>query len=363
MLKIIVLLNLLVTTTFNSYSMLFFYKIIPANPPIFHADFTFNKKELCSPIIDNNILYQAFRSGLIVAQDIENKKFLWEYHVVGKPTATAYYKNILVVTTLKGNIYALNTKNGDLIWSYNTHKEILSKPIIDGDNLYIQTTLDTLYAFNLLNGSLNWQYTSKNILEGLTVHLTPSSYVSNNILYTGFSNGDAVAIDAQTGKLLWTHKPVTEKQLQDITIQPVGNDSIVIFASYDNGLMCLNKKDGTMVWERNDLKRALGLYITGNAVYAIFINGEMYRLDTRTGDTIWKIDLGNESNLLTPVEYNNLILVGVGRNNYKGIVLLDQDNGRIIKYFSIVSGISAAPIIEDNKIYAISNGGYLYCFE
>ncbi len=363
MLKFILLLNLLFTTTFSSYTMLFFYKIIPSNLPIFHAEFNFNGTELCSPIIDNDILYQALQNGLIVAQDIKNQRFLWKYHVVGKPTATAYYRNIIVVTTLKGYIYAINTINGSLLWSYNTHKEILSKPIIDGDNLYVQTTLDILYAFNLSDGSLNWQYTSKNILGGLIVHLTPSPYISNNILYTGFSNGDSVAIDAQSGKLLWTHRPVTEKQLQDIIVQPVGNEYIVVFASYDNGLMCLNKKDGTMVWERNDLKRASGLYLTGSAVYVVLINGEMYRLDIRTGDTIWKIGFGKESNLLTPIEYNNLILVGVGSNKYKGIVLLGQDSGRIIKYFPIVSGIAAAPVIEANKIYAVSNGGFLYCFE
>ncbi len=363
MLKIIVLINLLVASTFHGYSMLFFYRIMPANPPVFHTDLQFHHQQLCSPIIKDNILYQGLQDGTILSQHIETKRVLWEYHVIGQPTGTVYDNDIFVITTLKGTIYALNMNNGNLMWSYDTHKEILSEPVIDGNNLYIQTSLDTLYAFNAQDGSLKWQYSSKNVFEGLIVHLTPAPYISNNILYTGFSNGDAVALDAHTGKLLWTHKPATVKQLQDIVIQAVGNENIVIFASYDNGLMCLSKKDGTMVWERNDLKRAFGLYLTGSAIYATFVDGKVYRLDVRTGDTIWKTDIGNESGLFAPAQYQKLIVVGVGRDRYKGIVLLDRDNGHIIKHFSIVSGLSAVPITWNNRIYATSNGGFLYCFQ
>ena len=343
--------------------MLFFYKIMPANPPVFHTDFQFHHQQLCSPVINDNKVYQGMQDGVILSQDIETKRILWEYHVLGQPTGVASYNNIIVFTTLKGNIYALNKDKGGLLWSYDTHKEILAKPVIQNDKLYVQTSLDTLYAFNLQDGTLNWQYTSKNVLEGLVVHLTPAPYISNNVLYTGFSNGDAVAFDARSGKLLWTHKPATVKQLQDITIQPAGNDSIVIFSSYDNGLMCLNKKDGTMVWERNDLKRAVAMFLTNNALYAAFVDGMIYRLDIRTGDTIWKNSLGSESTFFIPGEYHSLLVLGVEKNTYKGIVLMNEDDGHIVKHFSIVSGISSSPIIEDNRIYATSNGGYLYSFE
>ncbi len=363
MLKIIVLLHFLIASASNSYSMLFFYKIMPVNPPVFHYDLQFHHQQLCSPIIKDNIVYQGMQDGVILAQHIETKRILWEYHVVGQPTGVAYYKNTMFLATLKGNIYALNMENGSLLWSYDTHKEILAKPVIQDKNLYVQTSLDTLYAFNLHDGTLNWQYTSKNVLEGLEVHLTPVPYISNNVLYTGFSNGDAVALDATTGRILWTHKPATVKQFQDITIEPVGNDSIVIFSSYDNGLMCLNKKDGTMVWERNDLKRAVAMFLTNNALYAALIDGKIYRLDIRTGDTIWKDELGSESLFFIPGEYRTLLVLGVEKNKYEGIVLMNEDDGHIVKHFSIVSGLSSAPIIEDDKIYATSNGGFLYSFQ
>lgn len=364
MLKIILLLHFLITSAPSySYNMLFFYKITPENPPIFHTDFQFHHQQLCSPVIKDHKVYQGMQDGLILSQDIETKRILWEYHVIGQPTGVAYNNNIIIFTTLKGNIYALNMDKGGLLWSYDTHKEILAKPVIQNDNLYIQTSLDTLYAFNVNDGTLNWQYTSKNVLEGLVVHMTPAPYISKNVLYTGFSNGDAVAFDTRTGSILWTHKPATVKQFQDITVQPVGNNSIVIFSSYDNGLMCLNKKDGTMVWERNDLKRTVAMFLTKNAVYAGLVDGNMYRLDIRTGDTIWKQSIGSDSTIYIPGEFQTLLVLGIGENTNKGIILMNEENGQIMKHFSIVSGLSSSPLIEDNKIYATSNGGFLYSFQ
>jgi len=344
------------------YNMLYFYKIVPGNPLFFHINLT-PKKELCSPIVQNGILYQGLADGTILSQDIKNKRILWEYHVVGQPTSLIMSQEKIITTTLKGFIYVLDINNGNLIWSYNTHKEIISKPVIDNNMLYLQTTLDTLYAFNISDGTLNWQYNEKNIYEGLLVHLTPSPYISNDVLYTGFSNGDAIALNATNGQIIWLRKPPTTKQLQDIIVRPVGNSQVVLFASYDNGIFCLNKKDGTLVWERNDLIRATALYISETDIYATFVNGMIYRLDLRTGDSIWKTNLGEDPGLTPPELYNNKIILGVEKGKYKGLVLLDPFTGFVVGHFPIVSGVSAPPTIINNKIYAVSNGGFLYCFQ
>ncbi len=361
--RIVIALNLLLATTVPAYRTLFFYKIVPANYLILHTDLKLDHHELCSPIIKDNILYQGLNDDLILSQHIKNKKVLWQFKTIGSPTSTLLYNDLLIATTLKGFIYVINSNTGKLIWSYNTQKEILSGPVVDDNTVYIQTTLDALYAFNITNGSLLWQYSSKNVFSGLIVHLTPAPYIAHNTVFTGFSNGYAVAIDATTGKLLWEKKPPTVKQLQDIVTTPAGNGNIVIFGSYDKGLSCLNKQDGTIIWERSDLTRPTGLYIKANAVYLTRSTGDIYRLDIRTGDTIWKVNLGGEIKLFNPQQLNNSIVIGVSSDSYKGVVLLNADDGHIEHHFSIVSGLSASPVIVNNKIYATSNGGFLYCFE
>ncbi len=347
-------------TAIGSSQLMFFYKIIPSGKPEISTNFTLTQKELCSPIIKDNILYQGLHNNLIVSQDIENKKLLWQYRTNGKPTGVILYKDILIVTTIKGNIYALNRKTGGLIWKYDTRKEILSRAVAVNGNVYIQTTLNTLYAFNISDGALEWQYSLGSMSYGLMVHLAPSPYISGDILYTGFSNGNTVAISAVTGKLIWSNKPRGFRKLQDIVTTPAGSRNIVIFGSFAGGLSALNKKDGTLVWERNDLTKPLGLYVTNKTVYVTRVNGDIYRLDLRTGDTIWKTNLGNEVGLTDIQLFHNSILLGAASGPYKGIILLNKDNGRVINHFQIVSGLSAAPIVVNNRIYTVSNGGFLY---
>ncbi|MCL4557837.1 MAG: PQQ-binding-like beta-propeller repeat protein [Deltaproteobacteria bacterium] len=360
---IIVLSLLFASISAQSVKALFSYKIVPTNYLILHTDLRLNGNELCKPIIKDDVLYQGLHSGLILSQDIENKRILWRFMGVGSPTSAVLYKNILIVSTLKGLVYALNGSSGKLIWSYNTQKQILSRIRVYDYTAYVQTTLDTLYAFDIRDGSLIWQYASKDIVGGLVVHATPTPYISNDVIFTGFSNGSTVALDAKTGKLLWERKPNLIKQFQDIVASPAINKDVVIFGSYENGLSCLNKQDGTIVWERSDLKRPLGLSITGNAVYVTRATGDLYRLDLRTGDTIWKTNLGEKVRLFTPYQLYSLIVVGVDNGKNKGIVVLDPDDGTIKQRFSIVSGLSAGPVLSGNRIYAVSNGGFLYCYE
>lgn len=360
---ILLALNLLFVLANPSYKMSYFYRIMPANTMELHSNFTTYHKEACSPVIQGNTLYQGLYDKTILAQHINNKHVLWTYHTIGEPTGTLLYKDILFITTRKGNVYALDKKNGGLIWSYSTQKEILSRPVVLYNTVYIQTTLDTIYAFSAADGTLIWQYKSRNMLEGLMVHLTPSPYIENNVLYTGFSNGDAAAFNAATGTMEWTKKPKTIKQLQDIIVATGSNGQLIIFGSYDNGLFALNKKDGTMAWERRDLTRPTGIYMTDNAIYAETAIGKVYRLDIRTGDTIWETDLGEDANPTGIACLTHSIVLGTKAGKFKGLVILDKDSGKVVKYFEVVSGISAQPVVIGNNIYAVSDGGFLYCFE
>ncbi len=363
MLATLMTLTAILITKQPTHNMAFFYRIIPTNTLVFHLNFLKSKEEPCSPVVEDNILYQGLYNGLILSQDIENKKILWEYHTYGSPTSLSIYNKILIATTLNGMIYALNKSNGHLIWSYNTQKEIISRAVIYNNTLFVQTTMDNLYAFDASTGSLNWQYAIKNLTGNLTVYATPSPYVSDGMVYTGFSDGEAVALNANTGAVVWDKKPPTTKGFQDIITAPSGNSKVVVFGSYDNGLFCLNRKNGYLVWERNDLKRPIGLYTTPDSLYLIRVNGEIYRLDMRTGDTIWKTLIGKDADLFGPVLYDNLIAIGVGNTVKRGVMLLNKDDGKIIDLFPIVSGLSAPPDVTEDGIYATSNGGFLYKFK
>ena len=57
------------------------------------------------------------------------------------------------------NIYALNARNGALLWSYNTGSQVYSSLALVDGVVYAGANNGNLYALNASTGALLWSYT------------------------------------------------------------------------------------------------------------------------------------------------------------------------------------------------------------
>ena len=57
-----------------------------------------------------------------------------------------------------GNVYALNSTTGTLIWDYTTGDMVVSSPAVFNATVYIGSDDGNIYALNSTTGSMIWEY-------------------------------------------------------------------------------------------------------------------------------------------------------------------------------------------------------------
>jgi outer membrane protein assembly factor BamB len=164
-------------------------------------------------------------TGLLKKWPEAGPKLLWHYEGLGQGhTSAAVTSKAIYITGMldgKGNIYALDF-SGKLLWKKEygqewseNHFGVRSTPLVVKDKLYFMSSFGQLFCLNASNGSTVWsvdlmkEYGARNITWGMTENLLHDG----NVLYCtpGGEDASIIALDINTGKLIWKAKGNGEK--------------------------------------------------------------------------------------------------------------------------------------------------------
>jgi len=162
--------------------------------------------------------------GVMTSWPAGGPKMIWHYDGLGQGHASAAVTSSGVYTSGmidgKGYIFALDLK-GALRWKKEfgpewteNHYGTRSTPLVIDDRLYFISSFGKLFCINTTNGQILWsidtfrEYGGRNTTWGMNENLL----YDGNILYAtpGGRDVSIIAIDRQTGKLLWKSKGTGE---------------------------------------------------------------------------------------------------------------------------------------------------------
>ena len=176
-------------------------------------------------------------------------------------------------------VYALNAKNGKLIWETTTGGGVISSPAVANGIVYVGSNDHKLYALNATTGKKIWTYTTDGEVG--------SPVVKYGVVYIGSSDHKVYALNAQTGKKIWTHTT------DDNTIpgpKLAVADGIVYTASNDGGslrggvLYALSAANGKKLWSYQIDEMITSHVIVDNTIYLTTMN-DLYAFSTITPTT------------------------------------------------------------------------------
>jgi outer membrane protein assembly factor BamB len=193
-------------------------------------------------------------------------------------------------------------------------------PALDGDTLYLTDIKGTVSAVQLASGNVNWH-------TRLKAGASAGAAAGQDTVYVPTLDGGLFALSQAQGKVLW-HVTLPD---QSNTV-PTYDHGKLFVKTIDDKLLALDAGTGQILWTYDEGGTQLQLLgsssaaVSGNTVIAGFSDGKINAVSASNGQLLW------------------------------------QDTVAIPKGFNDVAqmiGVFADPIIEDNRVYAVSYHGTL----
>lgn len=221
-----------------------------------------------------------------------------------------------------GQVCCLDAQTGKLLWSKRMVEDYQARipewgfaaaPLVVGETVIIHagaTPNGSLMAFALADGREVWRSLPDPAGYGTPILVEPTHGTPNQRQLVIWTPENVRAVDANSGKLLWT---IPYKVTYGVSIAtPIYHQGIVIVAGYWEGskAILLQESGVRLLWEENRFLRGImapPLYRDG-FVYLLDKSHGVVCFDLRTGEKRW-----NDNHRFTPRDRNpQLTMVWTG---------------------------------------------------
>ena len=170
--------------------------------------------------------------------------------------------------------------------------------------------------------------------------------VDGDRVYALGGDGDLSALDARTGKIVWTKNVLKEFGGDNITWgiseSPLvlGNKVLVNAGGPGASIVALNKSDGSVVWksqsDRAGYSSAIPLTLNGLTQVVFFTGQRAVGLDAKDGRLLWEYakPSNRTANAATPIARANRVFISSDYGTGGGVVEIKPDNKAEELWFS-----------------------------
>ncbi|MEQ8654061.1 MAG: PQQ-like beta-propeller repeat protein [Kiloniellales bacterium] len=202
----------------------------------------------------------------------------------------AFADGKVFVTTGFARIFALDGRNGAVLWEARAPGPMRSAPVVDGGRLFAVTLDNQTVALNADDGALLWQHRGIEEQVGLLGSSSPA--VAGSIAIVPYSSGELYALSVESGRVLWNESLAAVRRsdsLSDIGQVrglPVIDRGLVFATSNAGRTVAIDMRRGNRVWER-DLGGPLTIWAGGDYLFLITNKSELVALARDSGAIQW----------------------------------------------------------------------------
>ena len=324
------------------------------------------------PALDSGVVYAADRRGTVKAVSASDGKEVWSVNLAEKSGWFSSSPALLsggvtvagghvYVGSEKAKVYALNTNDGSQAWKTNVAGEALSRPVVSDGLVLIHTSNGQLQALNESDGAVKWTVNLDMPSLSLRGESAPATAYGAAIM--GGDNGRVSAVLMQQGQMIWQQRisqatgPTEIDRLSDVDTTPVIVNGVVYALAYNGNLTALDLRSGQIMWKR-ELGSVSNFIVDGNRIYMIDQNDRVLALTTDGGVTLWTQSDLLHRNLTAPALYNGYIVTGDSEGYMHWI---NVEDGRFVAQQKVDgSGFLTDPVAAEGKLLIQAKDGTLY---
>ena len=237
-----------------------------------------------------NTLFAISSRGNLSAFNAEDGLIKWSKNFnVEVSSGLSGNDSIVTFTSRDGYIYCVDF-DGKLLWK-SFFGRILSPPIVLDEFMVLRRDDNLFASLDILEGNTVWNYQAPS--SSLSLDTQGKMIFSDGVIYSGLPNAKLIAFEAATGLLIWEAtisrpKGVSDiDKLNDITSQPVIDNSLIFVVSMNGDVACLDRKTSEVLWTR-PLSSFVGITDHLDEVVVVHQTDSIYSLNKLTGKSNWR---------------------------------------------------------------------------
>ncbi|MDR7344868.1 outer membrane protein assembly factor BamB [Pantoea alhagi] len=325
------------------------------------------------PAWQDGTVYAADRFGIVKALDAADGKEKWKVNLSGdngffaKNTPALLSGGItaagehIYIGSERAQVYALNSSDGAVAWQTKVAGEALSRPVVSDGLVLIHTSNGMLQGLDQSSGVVKWTVNLDMPALSLRGESAPATAFGGAIV--GGDNGRVSAVILNQGQIIWQQRisqpsGATEiDRLSDVDTTPVIVNGVVYALAYNGNLTALDLRSGQILWKR-EIGSVKDFIVDAGRIYLVDQDDRIVALNADGGVTLWRQSDLLHRNLTSPVLYNGYIVVGDSEGY---LHWLNTDDGRFVAQQKVDgSGLQTEPVVASDKLLIQAKNGEVY---
>ncbi len=282
--------------------------------------------------------------------------------------------NRLFVTTVYGEVVAIDAASGQVVWRQRVDAPVSGAPATDGDAVYVSGRDGSAWAIGAADGKVIWQVPGTPGSAGYVGSAAPS--VGERAVIFPTNAGDLMAVLKIGGGTKVWQASLAGKRLgrayaftSDITGDAVIDGRVLYVGSGAGRTVAMSTSSGDRIWSAGE--GALGpVAVAGGSLFMVNDQAELVRLDATTGEVIWAVPMPYFTTEKVkrrkgiyahygPVLAGGRIMVASSDGLLRAF---DPTNGNLTHSTEIPGGASAQPAVAGGVLYVVGGNGQLHAF-
>ncbi len=310
--------------------------------------------------------YTLNAEGVLSARHLETLDIGWQKPFKFKPSVfnsfITAWQDILFLGK-DTSVYGIERHTGKILWKQTLTGSISSPIKVSHAGVIFQTEEYKIYTLDRKTGAIKWTHTGDD--DNISPSLSASPVIDANKVYVQYPTGQMVALDTDTGEVLWTKNLSGEKWFSDTTLthlnSPIVHEDTLIQSSAKKNKVVLNKKTGSALSIDTAIS-SVPLTTVGNVIIRVE-NNIIYTSNILTKVSYWTQNLntilGVKDIVQSTYYYKGRLIISTKRGK---IVVLTIDTGAIIAVHKEIY-IQGVPTTVAGKLIILDKNGNVRAYK
>ena len=257
-------------------------------------------------VFESTVIVSAMR-GMVYALDAESGDTRWTYDVGGAVLGTANFhpgtsesgdERVFVIEQSEGVLHAIDLASGETLWKTEGVERCDGSPSVKDGAIVFGSCASALHVYSTVDGGL-----VKEIAFDEDSQVAGGAAIVGDSAYVGTHSGRVFRAGLNAGEVMWFN----EDSYDEIFETPAVTQEYVVFSSYDGNIYALNPETGELIWRKETDGIPTSPVIAGDRV-VITTDGVLLLLNLATGEELWSYEISDEAS--SPAIVGGLVVVG-----------------------------------------------------